>query len=168
MNLKNNSEVKIIQRFDINNIPSIDNNQLVREFRVHLADIDIRKRKIIENNKKRERISRDQYNSTEMQYEWIEKLLQTPIEDGRKYALWKILCPYLVNVKKFGYEESFEILKIWLEKCNNLLRLDFNPNIEIKVKLSCVKHYNPISIKTFMNNNKKSYLQIRTKVTTLT
>jgi hypothetical protein len=26
----------------------------------------------------------------------------TPIEDGRKYALWKILCPYLVNIKKLS------------------------------------------------------------------
>jgi hypothetical protein len=28
--------------------------------------------------------------------EWIEKLLQTPLEDFRKYCLWRILCQYLV------------------------------------------------------------------------
>lgn len=91
------------------------------------------------------------------------KILETPIEDGRKYALWKILCPYLVNIKKLEYEESFEILKTWLEKCNDLRQLDFNPETEIKDKLYCVKHYNPISIKTFMNDNKDLYLLLRTK-----
>ena len=117
INSKNGSEVKIIQRFDENNIPTID-NQLLREFRLYLADIDIRKSRMIKTNKSAGNLSiKSQYHST-IQYEWIEKLLETPIEDGRKYALWKILCPYLVNIKKLEYEESFKILKTWLEKCN--------------------------------------------------
>ena len=74
------------------------------------------------------------------------------------------MCPYLVNVKKLQYEESYKILKTWLEKCNNLRKLDFNPDTEIKAKLYCVKHYNPISIKTFMNDNKDLYLLLRTKI----
>ena len=49
------------------------------------------------------------------------------------YAMWKILCPYLVNTKKLPYEQAYKILKIWLEKCNKLRKLDFNPNTEIKV-----------------------------------
>ena len=57
------------------------------------------------------------------------------------------MCPYLVNIKKLEYEQTFTILKDWLEKCNNLRKLDFNPDIEIKAKLRHVKHYNPISIK---------------------
>jgi hypothetical protein len=106
-NSKNGSEVKIIERYDVNNIPSID-NQILREFRLYLADIDIRK-KIAENNKKRKNVSvKSVYHST-VHYNWIEKLLETPIEDGRKYVLWKILCPYLINVKKLEYEQSFEI-----------------------------------------------------------
>ena len=43
--------------------------------------------------------------------------------------------------------KHFQFLKDWLEKCNKLRKLDFNPNIEIKSKLRRVKHYNPISIK---------------------
>ena len=31
---------------------------------------------------------------------WIEKLLETPIRDLRKLCLWRILVPYLVNVKR--------------------------------------------------------------------
>ena len=90
------------------------------------------------------------HSSASIHYKWIEKLLQTPIEDGRKYALWKILCPYLVNIKKLQYEESYTILKTWLEKCNNLQKLDFNSETEIKAKLKNVKYYNPISIKNII------------------
>ncbi|HEY6587300.1 MAG TPA: DNA primase noncatalytic subunit PriX [Nitrososphaeraceae archaeon] len=111
-----------------------------------MADIDIRKR-MAETNKMIKNVTvKSSYHST-THYEWIEKLLETPIEDGRKYVLWKILCPYLVNIKKLEYEQTFSILKDWLEKCNKLRKLDFNPNIEIKSKLRRVKHYNPISIK---------------------
>ena len=89
---------------------------------------------------------------------------ETPIEDGRKYCLWKILCPYLVNVKKIGCDKSFEILKTWLEKCNNLRKLDFNPYTEIKDKLRYVKHYNPVSIKTLENDNINLYLLLKKKL----
>jgi Primase X len=162
-NSKNGSEVKIIQSFDANNIPSIDNT-IMREFRLYLADIDIRKKEISETNEKRcNNFKATQYNSI-MRYNWIEKLLQTHIEDGRKYALWKILCPYLVNIKKLQDVQSYKILKIWLENCNNLRNLDFNPDTEIKAKLKNVKYYNPISIKNLIINNKKLYLLLRQKL----
>lgn len=103
---------------------------------------------------------KSQYQSS-VQYEWIEKLLDTPIEDGRKYILWKILCPYLVNIKKLQYEQSFKILKIWLEKCNNIKNLNFNPDIETKDKLIQVKHYNPISIKKLKNDNRELYMLLK-------
>jgi hypothetical protein len=134
---------------------------MLREFRLYLADIDIRKR-MVGNNKKRKNVSVKNVYHSSIQYNWIEKLLQTPIEDGRKYVLWKILCPYLVNIKKIPYQESHRILKTWLEKCNDLRQLDFNTVVEIKAKLNHVKDYNPISIKTFMNDNKDLYLQLRT------
>lgn len=74
------------------------------------------------------------------------------------------MCPYLVNVKKLEYEQSFEILKTWLEKCNNLRKLDFNPNTEIKAKLRYVKHYSPVSIKTLMEDNRNLYLMLIQKL----
>jgi hypothetical protein len=37
---------------------------------------------------------------------WIDKLLQTPISDGRKYAIWRILVPYLRNVKRMSFEQG--------------------------------------------------------------
>jgi hypothetical protein len=32
---------------------------------------------------------------------WIEKLLQTPIDDYRKNAVSLILAPYLINIKNY-------------------------------------------------------------------
>ena len=162
INAKNDLEVKIIQRYDVNKIPSIDNQQLLREFRLYLADIDIRKR-MAETNTKRGNISVKNLSHSTVQYEWIEKLLETPIEDGRKYTLWRILCPYLVNVKKLEYEESYEILKTWLDKCNKSRNLDFNPDTEIKAKLRHVRYYNPISLKVLMEDNRNLYRLLRTE-----
>ena len=71
------------------------------------------------------------------------------------------MCPYLVNVKKLEYEESYKILKTWLEKYNKLRELDFKPDIEIKTKLRYVKHYSPISIKTLIEDNRNLYLLLR-------
>lgn len=162
INSKNGSEVKIIQRFDENNTPS-PGNQMLREFRLYLADSDIGK-KIREMNKRRRNVSVKSLYRLSIQYEWIEKLLETPIEDGRKYALWKILCPYLVNVKKLEYEQSYEILKTWLEKCNTIRKLDFNPNTGIRTKLKNAKHYNPMSIKKLDDDNKNMCLLLRRKL----
>ena len=74
------------------------------------------------------------------------------------------MYPYLVNIKKLDYEQSYKILKRWLEKCNNLKDLEFNLDTEIKAKLRYIKHYNPISIKTLKNDNKKLYLLLRQKI----
>ena len=52
----------------------------------------------------------DQINGKEI--EWIEKLLKTPINNFRKYCRWRILCPYLINIKKTSPEESFPILEL--------------------------------------------------------
>lgn len=51
-------------------------------------------------NIRRGNLSIKNTSESAIRYEWMEKLLQTPIEDGRRYVLWKILCPYLVDVKK--------------------------------------------------------------------
>jgi hypothetical protein len=79
---------------------------------------------------------------------WVEKLLQTPIEDYRSRAVWRILAPYLINVRKLSYEEGFSIIKEWLDKCNNLKKLDFNANSKIREGLNeLLKNgYFPISI----------------------
>jgi len=48
---------------------------------------------------------------------WIEKLLDTPIDDYRKNAISLILAPYLINVRKVSYDVALNIINSWLSKC---------------------------------------------------
>lgn len=90
-------------------------------------------------------IKQNKYSSSS-RFEWIEKLLETPIKDYRKWVLWQILCPYLVNIKKLSDDDLFQILKDWLNKCNSIRRLDFNPNQKIRDSLKHVRDFYPIGI----------------------
>jgi Primase X len=55
---------------------------------------------------------------------WIEKgILEHPLPDHRKYIIWRILSPYLLNVKKLTKEESYSVIKDWLDKCNKVQKL---------------------------------------------
>jgi Primase X len=56
--------------------------------------------------------------------EWIEKILLYPIEDCRKIIIDLVLGPYLINIKKMSYDESYRVIKEWIDKCNNLKKLD--------------------------------------------
>jgi hypothetical protein len=88
------AEVKILQNW--NGIrPSI--KPLLTEFYIYLADTKIKE---IHRNRKRDRsISYPaQYENNKIR--WIETLLQIPISDHRKYALWRIVAPYLINAMK--------------------------------------------------------------------
>ena len=58
-------------------------------------------------------------------YEWIEeKILANPFEDYRKIIVDLILAPYLIKIKKLSYEQSYQVIKEWLDKCNSLQKLD--------------------------------------------
>jgi hypothetical protein len=71
---------------------------------------------------------------------WIEKLLQTPIQDHRKFTVWRILAPYLLNKSGLSFEESFSVIKGWLDKCNKIERFDFDAN-QKKRSFIIVFHY---------------------------
>jgi hypothetical protein len=107
INSKCNQEVKIMQRWDGTRPPI---NYLLRDFRIWLITEKI-------NDKREERKISKYRNSGTNGYRyystnsipWIEKLLQTPIVDHRKYALWRIIVPYLFNVKKLSETEVINI-----------------------------------------------------------
>jgi hypothetical protein len=146
INSKYNTKVKIVQKW--NGIKPPLPRELLEDFRTYLIQ------KKIEENKQRQkmlRLKRQHNNSNNHNYthyyEWIEKLLQTPIEDFRKLVLWRILCPYLINVKRLSNDESFQILREWLDKCNSIRKLDFNPNQKIRELLKCVGNFKPIGIR---------------------
>lgn len=49
--------------------------------------------------------------------DWIDALLNNPIPDVRQRAVYLILAPYLVNIKKLDVEEAFNIIHAYIEKC---------------------------------------------------
>ena len=70
---------------------------------------------------------------------WIEKLLQIPISDYRKFTVWRILAPYLINIRKYTDEEAFNPIRDWLNRCNELRRLQFNGVYLIKYNINSAK-----------------------------
>ncbi len=100
---------------------------------------------------------------------WIERLLQTPLPRFRKYCIWRILAPYLVNVKHLSFEESFDIIDKWLDKCNELEALDFDTDTRINDCLNGAinKGYLPISFdnplkepRTLKTDNRELYILV--------
>ena len=90
---------------------------------------------------------------------WIELLLETPIEDYKKNGLNLILTPYLINVKKLPYDDAFNIIEQWVNKCDSIKRLDSNFNYLIKYALenSIKKGYLPMNFETLKEKNRALY-----------
>jgi len=67
---------------------------------------------------------------------WVERLLKTPIQDHRKYCIWRILAPYFINVKHLSFDSSYDKIYQWLERCNELKALNFDPAAKINDSLN--------------------------------
>ena len=98
--------------------------------------------------------------------DWIERLLQVPLTEHRKYCIWRILAPYFINVKHLSFGSSYDNIYQWLEKCNELRRLDFDPKTKINDRLNKAIDlgYLPISFdsaskepRTLKTDNKELY-----------
>ena len=145
-------EVKIIQKWD-GNRPSI--NYLLRDFRRYLINERIKE---VKRQKQSKNYSQDTSRSNNI-IQWIEKLMQTRIEDNRKFAVWRILAPYFMNIKKLAYEEAFDIIRDWLNKCGSSRKLDFKPDYLIKYNLNNAKRigYLPIGLDKLKEENNDLY-----------
>ena len=165
INFKNGSEVEIVKRFDANNIPIID-TQILREFRLYLADKDI-KRKIDFRQKyyslKNVSNSSTNFNSIPKCYQWIEdKLLKTPIPDYRKITVDLVLVPFFIVIKKFSVNQTFDIIKEYLIKCHELQPLrqsinEFEERIQISIEKSIDNEIPPIRIENIKNKYRPWY-----------
>jgi hypothetical protein len=149
INSKCVQEVKIIQRWD-GQKPAI--NYLLRYFQMWLINEKIQHR--LRDNKK---ACIQTANPTMIS--WIEKLLHTPLDDYRKFVVWRILSPYLINIRKCSVEEASNLIKNWLDKCSKLRPLDFNPNYAIKnnIKSATRSGYLPISLRKLKVDNASLY-----------
>jgi Primase X len=90
---------------------------------------------------------------------WIEKLLQTPLDDYRKFVMWRILAPYFINIRRYSAGEAYNTISNWLVKCSGLRRLDFSSNYLIKYNINSAKRggYLPISLDKLKIENMNLY-----------
>ncbi|MGC2383971.1 MAG: DNA primase noncatalytic subunit PriX [Nitrososphaeraceae archaeon] len=90
---------------------------------------------------------------------WIESaILQNPLYDHRKYVIWRILSPYLINIRMLSTEESYSIIEDWLAGCNNLKKLNFNAKTKIREGLKgASKGFRPIRLDRLATDNKELY-----------
>ncbi len=147
------SKVKIIQKWDGHRLPI---QLLTKEFRRWITQEEINEKKRAE---KKPYLSKSKYAATHPNNHiyWIENLLQTPVEDHRKFCLWRIVIPYLVNIRRLPSEEAAKIASEWLQKCDTLRKLDFNPHIYTQNDLKRVKEYLPSSKETLKQNQTGLY-----------
>ena len=156
INSKYNQEVKIIQRWDGLRPPI---QYVLRNYRTWLVSEKIND-KMEENRSRKIRNSKNVcYNKTSI-IPWIEKLLQTPIADHRKYVLWWILTPYLFNIKNLSEVEGIETIQTWLNECDLLKSLDFNAKYLIKQNMRNSNRHKflPISFNKLRSDNQGLYI----------
>ena len=153
------AEVNIIQKWDSTR-PSIQ--PLLIPFKTWLTqkridDMEELKKQEKKNAKFQMTVSKKQERTNTIK--WIEKgILEHPSSDHRKYIIWRILSPYLLNVRKLPKEESYYVMKDWLDKCDKLEKLTFNSKIKVKDGLKgASKGYLPISMERLKEENRQLY-----------
>jgi hypothetical protein len=155
------SKVKILQKWDEKRV---NVESLVQEFRIWLTlqEINLSKDKSKKNTIKKPQYeyssNRNNQSGNVSRIDWIEKLLKTPIEDQRKDCLWRIIGPYLLNVKNLSESETSKIMEEWLEKCDKFRKLDFEPRIKIYSIIKGNKGYKPISFSKLKEENKDLFV----------
>jgi Primase X len=133
-----NREVKIIQRWDGFRPKA---NPLYYHFYIHLAD---RKLKEFSNMQRNKTETHHTFHGNTIP--WIEKLLETPIDDYRKNAVNLILASYLINVRKLSYDAAL-----------NIIDQDFNYMVRYALKYSAKNGQRPLKLDTLKMKNKKLY-----------
>jgi hypothetical protein len=152
--LSKEAGVKITQRWN-GYRPAI--NWLLRGFRRYLIQEKINI--ILEEGVKKKKHGLHNHDNQKNKINWIEILLETPIDDYRKFAIWSILAPYLINVRKVTYNDALSIIEYWLTRCNSLCRLDFSAGYRLKCDLrrSAKIGYYPVSIDKLKSENRALY-----------
>jgi hypothetical protein len=93
-------------------------------------------------------------------FQWIEKLLEKPLDNYRYYCTWRILVPYLINVRKLSREEALNITQTWLTKCNYVKRVTFSRN-KVKEVLKRVGTHYPIAWYNLEKDNKLLFQKLK-------
>jgi hypothetical protein len=129
-------------------------NPLYYDFYIHLAD-----RKLREFNNMQKNQTESHYTFRGKTIPWIEKLLETPIDDYRKNAVSLILAPYLINIKKVSYDNALNIINNWLTECGKSRQLDqnFDYTVRYALKYSAKNEHRPLRLDTLKIKNLTLY-----------
>jgi hypothetical protein len=168
------SQVKLVQRW--NGIHPKMPIEILTDFKGYLTSLKIRQ---LEEEEQKQQQKKHQYygnnyycinntigttTTTTTTIPWIERLLQTPINDYRKFAIRIIIAPYLITTRGLDYNQSFEIIKDWLHnKCDRVERLnprDFNHVIKEALNRSVNQSWRPISLDKLKKENLELYAMI--------
>jgi hypothetical protein len=166
VNIPPQSEVRIIQRWD-GYRPNI--RWILKDHWIYL--IQERNNEVlkgIRNEQKRLRFERrypDHTNDRETsRIGWIESLYAKPLDDFRKYCIWRIFAPYFINVRRLSRSDVFNLIVNWLDRCSSeCKRLDFRPRQKINDSLNRVKKYRPVSKERLKIENEPLYLRLKTE-----
>ena len=72
--------------------------------------------------------------------------------------MWCILAPYLINIRKCSADEASNTIKDWLDRCDSLRRLEFNPSYMIKYNINTAKRNGYLPIRPEKLKTENSYL----------
>jgi hypothetical protein len=152
------SKVKIVQRWD-GHRPKI--NLLLGSFYAYLVDQKIKELQSQKGNipEYDSSCTTSSGRSSNGIIQWIERLLQTPIEDYRKNAVSLILAPYLINIRKLPDLAALDIIREWLDKCASLRPLDSNLSYRVKydVNNAMKSRIPPMKFDTLKQKNRLLY-----------
>ncbi|MGB8934175.1 MAG: hypothetical protein WCC17_03605 [Candidatus Nitrosopolaris sp.] len=79
------------------------------------------------------------FNYHNNRIDWIERLMEKPLGDFRKYCITFFLVPYFINVRRLSDLDTFDRLNVWLEKCRSIHRLDFNVKQRVKYDIKRIR-----------------------------
>lgn len=136
--------------------------QFLNEFHAYLVQEVIDDK--IEKLERRNRLSTGLFknmNSTP----WIDTLLQIGIEDNRKDIIFWVLAPYLITVKGLDYDKAYDTIEEWLEKCDDIRRLEpgwtsFRYRIRYCLDTAENQERKPIKFETFKSTYPDIYKKL--------
>ena len=90
--------------------------------------------------------------------DWIERLLQTPIEDYRKITIGLIIIPYFIVIQNLDEELAYNKAKDWLDSCSTLRKIDSIINYHLRSAIKTAKkRIPPMKIETIKRNRPELY-----------
>jgi hypothetical protein len=151
------ARVRIEKRWD-GNTPVIERHLLL-QYRIWLQFAVIRD--LREQRARREQYRKHHRGRTKEcknhDYDYIEKLVDKPLTDFRKYCIWRVFVPYFINVKGLSRLETFDKVNSWLDKCDSISRLNFSAKQKIDYELKRVANYTPIRADQLRVDHSKLY-----------